>query len=569
LAISGLTAGLGVEQGLSAFPPSEMVAYKPLRIFIGSPGDLNDERRAFPGILEELNEVKAHALGYHLSCVGWEDTMPAMGRPQELINRDLRNSDLAVLLLWKRWGTPTGTHSSGFAEEFDICIKDQKSVMLFLKEIPADARGDPGPQLAQVLEFRRKIEEERTVLYHTFADVPGLLAQLRRHLAKWLELLDSGDLGEDMQARPGAWLRRIAQNEELSHRLVGQMFSAASEREQISQLLAEEGRNRFMAGNRERAEQLLQVALDTFPVPTAFHAYLMLLMHTGRIGDAKAMLDSLQKSPAWTTDPGLRLLVSEGLGSLAESEGRLVEAERFFEECLSLAQGPDLLDSKVTALMHIGCIRRDRGDFAKALQPLNRALQIVEANPDLDAGPSILNHTTSVQLHLRNYSEAHGLARRALTAAQTQGQPREIALAQMNLATLSGLAGKYDSAIEFLQQANQAAGKSGDSSLQALMEANEGALHTDRGDFQAAARCYENALAIFREQGKLESISTALYNLGQVHLMVGLVEDATTELLEAQTGFTSLGRLELTNKIAELLTRVRSGWRPLGGGAAS
>ncbi len=72
-------------------------------IFIASPGDLSTERKRFPKILERLNKLKAHAVGIQLEPLGWEDSLPGKGRPQELINQDVEKCDLFVMLLWKRW----------------------------------------------------------------------------------------------------------------------------------------------------------------------------------------------------------------------------------------------------------------------------------------------------------------------------------------------------------------------------------------------------------------------------------------------------------------------------------
>ena len=86
------------------------------RIFIASPGNLDTERKLFPEILATVNKRHAKSKGIILEPVGWEDTLPGRGRPQEKINEDLMTCDLIVMLLWKRWGSTTGEYSSGFEE---------------------------------------------------------------------------------------------------------------------------------------------------------------------------------------------------------------------------------------------------------------------------------------------------------------------------------------------------------------------------------------------------------------------------------------------------------------------
>ena len=75
---------------------------KVLRVFIASPGDLGEERRLFRGIVDEVNQSKANGMGMQLEPLGWEDTLPGSGRPQELINEDVKKCDLMIMLLWKR-----------------------------------------------------------------------------------------------------------------------------------------------------------------------------------------------------------------------------------------------------------------------------------------------------------------------------------------------------------------------------------------------------------------------------------------------------------------------------------
>ncbi len=51
------------------------------RIFIASPGGLNDIREAFRAELEHYNRMDARRRGLTFTAVGWEETLPAMRRP--------------------------------------------------------------------------------------------------------------------------------------------------------------------------------------------------------------------------------------------------------------------------------------------------------------------------------------------------------------------------------------------------------------------------------------------------------------------------------------------------------
>src|SRR5437868_5951850 len=94
-----------------------------LRIFLASPGDLQDERLAAKRVVDEVLPL-ARELRLSIELLGWEDTLPGVGRPQELINTDVSSADLFVGLLWRRWGQPTGKpgYTSGFEEEFKSAV---------------------------------------------------------------------------------------------------------------------------------------------------------------------------------------------------------------------------------------------------------------------------------------------------------------------------------------------------------------------------------------------------------------------------------------------------------------
>lgn len=72
-----------------------------LNVFLASPGDLVDERRAAKEVIDEL-AITARELGVSLELLGWEDTLPGAQRPQEAINKDLDEAELFVGLLWRR-----------------------------------------------------------------------------------------------------------------------------------------------------------------------------------------------------------------------------------------------------------------------------------------------------------------------------------------------------------------------------------------------------------------------------------------------------------------------------------
>jgi len=166
--------------------------YRPLRIFIASPGDLNEERNIFVDVLSEVNTIKAHSYGYHLEPIGWEETLPGIGRPQALINEELITCDLFIMLLWERWGTESGKYSSGTEEEYNVALEQNEKlkkpdIWLFFKNIVSE----PNHDIDKILEFRRKIEEEKSIFYKPFRDISQWRSLLRKLMCAWLDKLKS------------------------------------------------------------------------------------------------------------------------------------------------------------------------------------------------------------------------------------------------------------------------------------------------------------------------------------------------------------------------------------------
>lgn len=186
---------------------------KIVKVFLASPGDLQNERLAAKSVVEEFNKQWADTLGYHIELVGWEDTVSGTGRPQALINRDLDQCELFIGVLWKRWGTPPDTdekYSSGFEEEYDRAAESKvksgtPEISLFFKNVDAESLRDPGPHLNKVLEFQNRIISEKIILFEKFEDSREFESKIRRCISTYVQRLHGEDeikAAEQTQSRP-------------------------------------------------------------------------------------------------------------------------------------------------------------------------------------------------------------------------------------------------------------------------------------------------------------------------------------------------------------------------------
>jgi Domain of unknown function (DUF4062) len=159
-----------------------------VRVFVASPGGVEDERVAVRAIADELN-VALQRHGWQIVARGWEERGPTGGRAQADINADVRSCDVFVGILHDRWGRPTGEHGSGFEEEWTVALERHQAsgrpdLWLYFKALSNDAadRAKDDAQLAAVVRFRKEVEDGELAFHKTFADAEEFAALLRVRL---------------------------------------------------------------------------------------------------------------------------------------------------------------------------------------------------------------------------------------------------------------------------------------------------------------------------------------------------------------------------------------------------
>lgn len=253
-------------------------------------------------------------------------------------NEELRDCDLFVLVLWDRWGSSTGSkegHTSGTEEEYQValdCLKHEypmREMVVLFKTVDPRQLSDPGPQLSAVLDFKKKLEKEKTLLFETFDSTEVFSEKIRKHLAKWTR-----DHEKEISSKAGLAIK--------------EMKPAKKEDESVYSVVdiedAEQKEDPFV----QRIEKIYE---------------------NGNLTDAEAQLVGEimpRKSLPAFYEYGLFLLKSE----------RLVDAFSIFQEMHKLALTGDELSWAATAMAKIGGIYRMQNDFDKCQNALNEALEL-------------------------------------------------------------------------------------------------------------------------------------------------------------------------------------------------
>jgi len=207
------------------------------RIFLASPGELDEYRRAAREQFEHIRLTIASPRRIDFDPIGWEDIPPGFGRPQSVINPKLDECNVLIGILAKQLGTPTGEAASGFVEEYERMAAradngEDVAIWIYTLQLTPEDLADPGDKLKAVLTFRDRLYKE--ALVSEFRNVDDFATQLYRDLVSLVLGADERrrQRGETVAA-PEAEEARPAPTQETSdetaHQLRGLLAEAAEE----------------------------------------------------------------------------------------------------------------------------------------------------------------------------------------------------------------------------------------------------------------------------------------------------------------------------------------------------
>lgn len=139
------------------------------RIFVASPGDVQRERDAMQGVVNEMNRILEALLpedGIRVELLRWESNVAShiADGPQPVVNEQIESYDIFVGLLAKRFGTPTAVAQSGTEEEFRGAYERWRKhgapwIVFYFNTKFEPAQGvDEYAQLDRVRAFRAELE---------------------------------------------------------------------------------------------------------------------------------------------------------------------------------------------------------------------------------------------------------------------------------------------------------------------------------------------------------------------------------------------------------------------------
>ncbi|MBM4796084.1 hypothetical protein HXP44_29625 [Streptomyces sioyaensis] len=153
-----------------------MLEARVLRIFIGSPGDISDDKSVVRECINNWNSYHAPNRGIVFLPVTGEDVSPDSRSPaQRLINaKAIAHCDALIAPFWTSIGTRTKDAISGTVNEIEEFQKDNKRAAIFFchKDVPTNRTA--GSNI--VRRFERKLHSVDSGLTSTYK-IPDTLRQ--------------------------------------------------------------------------------------------------------------------------------------------------------------------------------------------------------------------------------------------------------------------------------------------------------------------------------------------------------------------------------------------------------
>lgn len=511
--------------------PSSLQAY---RIFIASPGGLDDFRNCFRSTIDKYNDADAIRRGVAFIPVGWEMTLGGIGRPQHIINNDLSECDYCVLVLRDRWGSPADTDPNsptGTEEEFNLALKLSEdptkfmtNVVVFFAAIEPGRMSDPGPQLKKVLDFRKATEAGKQLLFHHVEGPEDFADVLRRYLANWVRVHEQKmeEAAADTP-QPVTLVPELDYTEEVD----GSAEEPASEASEVdpishSDVLISQGRY-------TEAESILSEAIAKGRDPRAQLAYSRLLARLHRRMQAlSAMKQALEMAQA-VGDHVTAGEAAEGLARLSDELGRDADVGAFAGMALASYDRAEDRVGLARTFTLLGEWNRKTNDHEEALGAYRQAIELARTEGALLIEANAFIGLSEVHRDLEQLGEAREALSRGILARQEAGAPDTGDTHAALGAVLEGLGDDAGAEQEYGVSTDLFT-KAGDRAGLADAADHLGQICVRKGDLDGAEDAFRHSAAMFESVQNIEGARDAYLSLGRTQIARGSYDAASASL---------------------------------------
>jgi tetratricopeptide (TPR) repeat protein len=488
-----------------------------IRVFLASPSGLETEREIFYKIIRAFNEDTGYADGVCFIPVGWELRTSAIGRPQGQINEDISQCDFFVLLLWDRWGSPTGDSKGAFRagveEEYELATRllgdpsaAMRDISVLFKGVDGRQLSDPGHQLRMVLGFRERLEHEKSLLFTVFDSESELEREFRKLLYRWTR--------EDL---------RLAKSSPVSFPQLTEDAAELSDDRDNHEPALQAAMRAARAGKSSQAERQFSRALIETDDPQASAEYAKFLRRSGRYAQARTVSERLLRQAEVESNFPLMVEALSSLGVIARKEGNFDEALGFFAKARSLISQLDLEDPRSVsrasyALDNYGHTLRRRGDLDAALQVFDQASRLRQSVDDRIGWAFSLNNMGIVQREQGSLDSALQSHLEALELFRELKRGEDIHVTESHLGSIEEDLGHYEKAKDLYRSALSGAREARNLDSVSINSGKLARLELENGHLSPAFQYASECLEVNERNGNEEGSAMGLLLLGQCYM---------------------------------------------------
>lgn len=516
---------------------------KIISVFIASPSDLSNERQYFKDAIRQLNVGFGDGAGVEFIPLGWEDTLAVTGRrSQGIINQEIDKCDVFILTLYRRWGQEAPDakpYSSYTEEEFHRAlerwrIEGKPEIFVFFKRVDAESEADPGPQLKKVMEFRRQLEETRSVLYRYFDEKKSFINEIDRHLRAFAkgELPPAAEQCDIVVLNLAALeeidkLKKITKQKELeAEKARDAEQQAVFKLESRDLQLAEDAAMLSKEGNIEFARQkfaMLAVESMNLRVLSFAHEFFI------RIGDLDSALMVIQKWLNLSGQDSNTIDTAAGYGNLGNlylTRGEIECAEEMYQKSLAINQALGHKEGMANQYGNLGNLYKIRGELEFAEDMHQKSLLINEML-DCKEGMAVNYCNLGNICHTRGELErAEEMYQKSLAINERLGRKEGVANQYGNLGNVYKTRGELELAEKMYKKSLSVNEMLGFKEGMASNYGNLGNLYQTLGELEHAEEMYRKSLAIEVALGRKEGMASDYGNLGNLYQTRGELERA-------------------------------------------
>src|SRR4029450_28245 len=284
--------------------------------------------------------------------------------------------------------------------------------------------------------------------------------------------------------------------------------------------------------NFNKAEALYSAASDSEGVNEVLRRRGILFRDKGRYAEARQQFEKSLEAARTLGNDAQQINALLELSYLLSMQGNTVEAEKFAQQAVNVAQEKQLENLLTAGLLQLGNSFSGRGDYKKAEEYFSNAIKYARENKGKLSEARGLANLGGLYIQTARVDEGLRMVQEALAFFQQNNYVRNLSYCLTQIARAHRRKGDYNAALQTLNQRLQIAQQGGSQIEIANNYAEIGAVLIDQENFPAALEQYDKALAIYKNGGNQLRTLFSQANRANILWRLGRYDEAKQMLVE-------------------------------------